>query len=231
MRDPSFWNTLIYRSDQVEISNYKMVNCRPTTTVYNNTDGVNFDESTNGRLYNAFLYTGDDSIATKNEYDDGTVNTDNIVHEKVVCYSNSVGCKIGTKTMGQTMNDVVFRDIDVVKAGRALNIDAYDTAVVSNTVFEDIRIEAADSLLIALEETNPPDWREAANQSIIRNTTFRNISSEVNKTIDLHGRSAEWGIEGVHFENFTISGNAITSSTDPDAQFSINQYATDITFE
>lgn len=231
VRDPSFWNTLIYRSDQVEVLNYKMVNCRPTTTTYNNTDGVNFDESTNGRLYNAFLYTGDDSIATKNEYDDGTVNIDNIVHEKVVCYSNSVGCKIGTKTMGQTMNGVVFRDIDIVKAGRALNIDAYDTAIVSDTLFEDIRIEAADSLLIALEETMPPDWREAANESIIRNTTFRNISAEVSKPIDLHGRSNEFGIDGVHFENFTINGNPITSSNDSDAQFSVNQYVTDLTFE
>ena len=31
VRDPSFWNTLIYRSDQVMFQNYKMINCRPTT--------------------------------------------------------------------------------------------------------------------------------------------------------------------------------------------------------
>ena len=85
VRDPSFWNTLIYRSDLVTIQNYKMINCRPTTTTYNNTDGVNFDESTNGKLSNAFLYTGDDSLATKNEEPSGTINTKNIIHEKVVC--------------------------------------------------------------------------------------------------------------------------------------------------
>ncbi len=130
VRDPSFWNTLVYRSDMVTIQNYKMINCRPTTTTYNNTDGVDFDESTNGTLSNAFLYTGDDSMATKNEMPDGTINTNNILHEKIVCYSNSVCCKIGTKTMGQTIDAVTFRDIDVVKAGRALNVDAYDTAVV-----------------------------------------------------------------------------------------------------
>ena len=78
VRDPSFWNTLIYRSDLVTIQNYKMINCRPTTTTYNNTDGVNFDESTNGKLSNAFLYTGDDNMATKNEEPSGTVNTKNI---------------------------------------------------------------------------------------------------------------------------------------------------------
>jgi hypothetical protein len=231
VRDPSFWNTLIYRSDMVTLQNYKMINCRPTTTVYNNTDGVNFDESTNGKLYNAFLYTGDDSMATKNEEPSGTVNTKNILHEKVVCYSNSVGCKVGTKTMGQSMDGVVFRDIDVVKAGRALNIDAYDTAIVQNTRFEDIRIEAADSSMIALSQDEPPDWREAANTSIIKDTYFINISSEVKKPINLHGRSASVNVTGVHFSNLSVAGKLITGQADANATFSINAYVSNIMFE
>jgi hypothetical protein len=231
VRDPSFWNTLIYRSDLVTIQNYKMINCRPTTTTYNNTDGVNFDESTNGKLYNAFLYTGDDSIATKNEESSGTVNTKNIVHEKVVCYSNSVGCKIGTKTMGQSMDGVVFRDIDIVKAGRALNIDAYDTALVQNTKFEDIRIEAADSSIISLELNDPPDWRTAANTSIIKDTYFTNISADVKKPVILHGKSSTVNVTGVYFKNFTVAGKPVTSQTDTDASWDINSYVSGITFQ
>ena len=231
VRDPSFWNTLIYRSDGVTIQNYKMINCRPTTTTYNNTDGVNFDESTNGRLYNAFLYTGDDSMAVKNEEPSGTVNIADITHEKIVCYSNSVCCKIGTKTMGQTMSNVTFKDIDVVKAGRALNIDAYDTAVVQNTRFENVRIEAADLSMIALEEADPPDWREAANQSIIKDTYFTNITSDTQNVINLHGRSAMYNITGVHFENVVVRGQPLTSQTDPDAAWSMNSFVSNITFE
>jgi polygalacturonase len=231
VRDPSFWNTLIYRSDLVTVQNYKMINCRPTTTTYNNTDGVNFDESTNGKLSNAFLYTGDDSMATKNEEASGTVNTKNIVHEKVVAYSNSVGCKVGTKTMGQSIDGVVFRDIDVVKAGRALNIDAYDTALVQNTRFEDIRIEAADSSMIALSQDEPPDWRDAANTSVIKDTYFINVSSEVKKPINLHGRSATVNQDGVHFKNLSVAGKTITSQSDPNATWSINSFVTNIVFE
>jgi polygalacturonase len=230
VRDPSFWNTLIYRSELVTISNYKMINCRPTTTTYNNTDGVNFDESTNGKLSNAFLYTGDDSMATKNEEPSGTVNTKNILHEKVVCYSNSVGCKVGTKTMGQSIDGVVFRDIDVVKAGRALNIDAYDTAVVQNTKFENIRIEAADSSMIDLSLDMPPDWRDAANTSIIKDTYFTNVSSDVKKPITLHGKSSSVNVVGVHFSNLTVQGNAVTTQTDADASWSINSFVSGITF-
>jgi 3D (Asp-Asp-Asp) domain-containing protein len=230
VRDSSYWNTLIYRSDLVTIQNYKMINCRPNAN-WNNTDGVDFDESTNGKLYNAFLYTGDDSMATKNEEASGTVNTKNILHEKVVCYSNSVGCKVGTKTMGQSMDGIVWRDIDVVKAGRALTIEGYDSAVVQNTTFEDIRVEAADVFIkLALDE--PPDWRDAANQSVYKDTYFTNVSSDSNRSIVLHGRSGTSGtINGVHFKNLTIQGKAVTSQTDSDASWNIANGVTNITFE
>jgi hypothetical protein len=230
-RDPSYWNTLIYRSDSVTIQNYKVINCRPTTTTYNQTDGVDFDESTNSKLYNAFLYTGDDGMATKNEEASGTINTKNITHEHVVVYNNSVGCKIGTKSMGQSMDGVVFKDVDVVKAGRAMTIEGYDTAVVQNTTFEDIRVEAADSMLINLASDQPPDWRTAANTSVYKDTYFTNISSDVKKVISLHGASSSVNITGVHFKNLTIQGKAITSQTDSDASWSINSYVSGITFE
>jgi hypothetical protein len=230
VRDPSFWGTLIYRSDMVTIQNFKAIHCRPTTTTYNNTDGVNFDESTNGLLSNAFLYTGDDSMATKNEEPSGTINTKNIVHEKIVCYSNSVCAKVGTKTMGTSIDGVTFRDIDVVKAGRALNIDAYDTAVVQNTRYENIRIEAADSSMIDLSSDMPPTWRTAANTSIIKDTYFTDIASNVKQPIVLHGKSAAVNIAGVHFTNLTVQGKAVTTQTDTDATWNINSYVSSITF-
>ena len=67
------------------------------------TAGVDFDESTNGLLSNAFLYTGDDGMAPKNEDPSGTINSKNLTHQHIVVYNNSVGCKIGTKSMGQSM--------------------------------------------------------------------------------------------------------------------------------
>lgn len=232
-RDPSYWNTLVYRSDQVTIQNYKVINCRPTTgsTVYNQTDGVDFDESTNGLLSNGFLYTGDDGMAPKNEEASGTIDTKNITYQHVVVYNNSVACKIGTKSMGQTMDGVTFKDIDVVKAGRAMTIEAYDTAVVSNTTFEDIRVEAADSMLINLALDMPPTWRTAADTGVYKDTYFTNVSSDVNKVISMHGKSSSVDITGVHFKNFTVQGKAITSQTDSDATWDINSFVSGITFE
>ena len=231
-RDPSYWNTLVYRSDQVTIQNYKVVNCRPSAVGgYNQTDGVDFDESTNGLLSNAFLYTGDDGMAPKNEDPSGTINSKNLTHQHIVVYNNSVGCKIGTKSMGQSMDTITFDDVDVVRAGRAMTIEAYDTAVVSNVTFSNIRVEAADSMLINLALDVPPTWRTAANTGVYKDIYFTNVSSDVKKVISLHGKSSTVNITGVHFKNFTVQGNAITSQTDADASWDINQFVSGITFQ
>ena len=226
VRDSSYWDTLIYRSDKVTLLNYKVINCRPTTTTYNNTDGVDFDESTNGILSNAFLYTGDDAMATKNEEASGTVNTKNITHQHVVLYNNSAGCKIGTKTMGQSMDTIVFKDIDVVKAGRGLVIDGADTAVVQNTTFEDIRIESVDSTLVDVQNNNLPSWRTAAGTTLIKETFFTNVAADVSKSVNLHGASSSVTVTGVHFKNFTEQGKAITQSN-----LSTNSFVSGITFQ
>jgi polygalacturonase len=230
VRDPVFWNTLIYKSDQVTIKNYKVINRRPTTTTYNQTDGVDFDASTNGNLYNAFLYTGDDNMATKTEQEGG-IDTKNIVHEKVVAYSNSAACKIGTKTFGKTMDGVVFKDIDIVKAGRGLVIDANDTAVIQNTKYEDIRVEAVDSNLVDIEEDRAPTWRTAPNTATAKDTYFTNVSSDVKQLINIHGKSSSVNVNGVHFSGFSVQGNVLKSQTDSHATWDINQYVTGITFE
>jgi polygalacturonase len=232
-RNSSYWNTLPYRSDSVTIRNYKVINCRPTSTDYNNTDGVDFDECTNSSLYNALLYCGDDPMAVKNEFQTwngkATMNTRNIHHEKIVTYSNSASCKIGTKTMGQSMSNVTFKDIDIIKAGRALVIDAIDNAVIENIRFEDIRIEAT-GVLIDIQNTSKPSWRTTANQCIVKNTYITNVASDAKSNINLQGISSQYNINGINFSNFTVQGNAITSKTDSDAKWSINSNVTNITF-
>jgi hypothetical protein len=230
VRDSVFWNTLVYTSDQITLQNYKVINRRPITTTYNQTDGVDFDASTNCTLSNAFLYTGDDNMSPKAEQEGG-IDTKNITFQHVVTYSNSGACKVGTKTFGTTMSGLVFKDIDIVKAGRAFAMDANDTAVVQNTTFQDVRIEAADSNLIDIEEDMAPTWRTAPNTSTVKDVYFTNISSNVKQLINIHGKSSTVNVNGVHFDNFTVQGKKLTSQTDSAASWNINQYVSNITFQ
>ena len=234
VRDPVFWNTLAYMSSQVTIQNYKVINRRPTSTTYNQTDGIDIDASNNCTVFNTFVYSGDDNLSPKTEQE-ANMNSSNITYQKSVLYSNSGACKIGTKTFGTTSNPtmtgIVFKDIDIVKAGRALVIDANDTALISGTTFENIRVEAADSMLIDIEEDQAPTWRTAPNTSIAKDTYFTNVSSSVKQTIQLHGLNSTVNVNGVHFSGFTVQGNAVTSKTDTDASWDINQYVSNITFQ
>jgi len=230
VRDPVFWNTLAFDSDQVTLQNYKVINRRPTTTTYNQTDGVDFDCSTNSKLSGAFIYSGDDSMSPKRE-EEGTLDTSAITYEKVVAYSNSAATKIGTKTFGKTIDGVLFKDIDIVKAGRAMVIDANDTALIQNTTWENIRIEIADSNLIDIEEDRAPDWRTAPNTSTVKDAYFKTIAADTKQLINIHGKSSSVNVNGVHFSAFTVGGNPLTSQSDSDATWNINQYVSNITFQ
>jgi len=110
-------------------------------------------------------------------------------------------------------------------------IDANDTAVIQNTKFEDFRVEAVDSNLIDIEEDRAPDWRPAPNTSTVRDVYFTNIASDVKQVINIHGKSSTVNVSGVHFSGFTVQGKAVTSQTDADASWNINQYVSSFTFQ
>ena len=60
--------------------------------------------------------------------------------------------------------------------------------------------------MIDLSSDMPPDWRTAANTSVIKDTYFTDIASNVKQPIVLHGKSATVNIAGVHFTNLTVQG-------------------------
>ena len=255
-RNSPFWNTIVYRSDQINISNYKVINNRLDDD-YNETDGVDFDNSTNSTLKNAFLYTGDDCMAVKSDDVQDGVNissirdptpegseymaVDNISHEQIVCFSGSAACKVGTKTFGETMNNITFKDIDVITANRAMVIDAGDTASISNTTFEDIRIDDITGRLVDFNmDPGNVTWRVVVGTCTVTDTRIINVSSDKNASCRIMGNIHDWDeedpyygeeyyINGVTFENFTVEGQLITSLDDGVA-FDTNEYATDITF-
>jgi hypothetical protein len=245
--DSSFWNTIIYRSDAVSISNFKVINNR-LSSGWNETDGVDFDNATNGTLYNAFLYTGDDSMAVKSDDipDDyipppipdypadpttgAYISTFNIVHEKVVCYSNSAACKIGTKTMGQTMSQITFRDIDVVKCGRGLVIDNMDTATVSDITFEDARFEyhgAFTAVYFIIQKGT--DWRVSEGTGLIEDIQVTNAMYNdfpFAPEMLMWGRydtdtETEYAINNVTFTDLYVNGAKVISEDDPNVNFRI----------
>lgn len=246
-RDSAFWNTLVYRSRDITVRNYKVINNR-LEGAWNETDGVDFDNSSSSRLENAFIYAGDDCMAVKSDDipDDSSISgladpstgpymdVDDIVHERVVCVSSSAGCKIGTKTFGEGIRGVTFRDVDIVASGRALVIEAVDTANVTGTVFEDIRIEHVNDRVIDFNlDADTIFWRPWAGTASITNTHVTNVSSDVVAQSRLLGRSASEGdyfVEDVSITNLSIAGAVIASLEDPNANVEVGVNVLGVTF-
>jgi hypothetical protein len=86
-------------------------------------------------------------------------------------------------------------------------------------------------MLINLALDVPPTWRTAADTGVYKDTYFTNVSSSVKQVISLHGKSSTVNIAGVHFKNLSVQGKTITSQTDSNASWDINQYVSGITFQ
>jgi len=254
-RDSGFWNTMVYRSANIHISNYKVINNR-LDDEWNETDGVDFNNCTNSSLTNAFLYTGDDCMAVKSDdIQDGLevsglndpttgpyISVDNIAHEKIVCFSGSSGCKVGTKTFGESMSNISFRDVDLVSVNRGLVIDAVDTALISDTVFEDIRIENVTGRIVDFNmDAESITWRVSFGTASVLGASITNVSSANDAECRIHGNLHDWNpedpyygneylIDGVTFSNFSVGGNVITSVDDPNVRFNVNEHTANITF-
>ena len=140
LRDPVFWNTRIFRSREVRMENIKVLNDRPERD-WTNTDGIVFDSSSHCSLRNAVIYGGDDNCVVKGRDRRLEYDTEDILYDGVLTVTNSSGVKIGTETFVHRINEVVFRNIDIVSAQRSIVIDAKDGSQISNVRFENIVIE------------------------------------------------------------------------------------------
>jgi hypothetical protein len=73
--------------------------------------------------------------------------------------------------------------------------------------------------------------RQTGLLSFVVGVALLGVNSDVEKVISLHGKSSTVNITGVHFNNVTVQGKAITSQTDSDASWDINRFVSGITFQ
>ena len=216
--DPCFWNARVYRSENVHLKNIKILNNRPEEN-WINTDGVDFDSSINCSLVNAILHCGDDNLVVKGLDHERKFNTENILFEKVITLSNSAATKIGTETCVEYFKNIIFKDIDIVKCKRALVINAYDSAMIKNIVFENINIESFhhtgfESPRIIDFEITDNSWRPCTGNCIIDNVKINNINIYCNiQDVDsqILGKSEKYSAKNISIKNIFLNKKRITN--------------------
>lgn len=235
LRDPTFWNTRVYRSERFHMKNLKILNNRPYKN-WTNTDGVDFDSSVDCSLVNAVIHAGDDNVVVKGLDSERVFATERILFDNILTVSNSAAAKIGTETCVEYFRDVTFKNIDVVKCKRGMVINGFDSARIENVRFENITIEGFDfngaeaPRLVDFEITDN-SWRECTGNCAIDGVEISNV----NVLTNLNGVESQiFGKDGVHNINNVIIrdcrvlGRSISSSVD--INLSVNPFVKKIFF-
>lgn len=199
------------------------------TTLYNvkllsnqsfeNTDGAD-PWNCKHILYDRVLIHGrDDNIAIKGFSD--TIVEDIVVRNSI--FSSVESCnKVGTESLNQGFRNITFENNDLIYSGWGFSIFVWDSAVVENVWFRNLR----------LERLKPSPWRGQGNIFVfdlddrnrdgkggqIKNIRVQNVSAEqdgikdnpyLRVGDDLNDAAV---ITNISFENFYIAGRLIENS-------------------
>ena len=219
LRDASVWTLPVKNSENVDISNVKILGYRA------NSDGVDICNSRNVTVHGCFIRTLDDLIVIKTTHGGGP--TENIhaygnVLWNEVAHAVSVGAEIVEDITG-----VLFEDNDIIHdKGREWSMRVYhcDQALVSNVVFRNLRIEESRNFISLW--INKAVWSSSAERGHIRGVLFQNIeaSGVMNPAVQFLGYDATHRIENVVLDNVVVNGHRITAE-----DVKTNEFVNDIT--
>jgi hypothetical protein len=225
MIEPSSWMIVLGRSEHITVRDVKQLGSISTS------DGVDIVGSRHIRVEDSFLRNGDDCIAIKS-FDMGRYEravsmdlTRDVEDVEVrgcimLVFLGGKAFEIGHELTTNSINNIRFIDCDVLGAhghSSIFGISNADGAVVSNVLYENIRVEHFYSKLIDIRVIESRFGRDER-RGQIRNVTFRNIDVTVSRynpgySISLIGGLDEnHTVENVLFENFRLNGVKVTNA-------------------
>lgn len=211
------WSCPIAGSSQVVLDGTNIINDDHCD------DGIDIVGSKEVTVRNGLIATNDDCIAIK-AVNYGILRTDarttvrNIAVEQCILRNGPAGnvLEIGFETQTDSISDIQFRNLDVIGAhgyNGVFTIHNGDRAVITNILYENIRVEHYFNLLIDFRILNSR-WSVDQKRGHIRKITFRNISlcqDSFNTPSLIGGCSADHRVSDVLFENVTRNGQPVHS--------------------
>lgn len=141
VRDASTWTMHMYGCNNCIVDNIKLIGMWRY-----NSDGCDFTNSTNCILRNSFLRNYDDCVVVKGLFPNTHLNVQNIFVENCVTWCDwGRNFEIGAETSADTFDMITFRNCDIIHITHIpLDVQHGDRAVMTNVLFDDIRIEYDD---------------------------------------------------------------------------------------
>ena len=234
------WNFNSYMSEDVHISNVKIISARQ------NGDGFTFQSCRNHTVRDSFARTWDDTLVIKNY----SGPTRDILFENIQIWTDlAQSMEIGYETnkglhLNPVIEDVTFRDITVLYNNHkpVISIHNSDNAIIRNITYQNIMVENAymrgdhgvNDELIELHMLKSGWSAERIEYGSISDilidglTVIRTLDGRVPKSRIL-GHNEEHTVENVTIRNVTILGERITSLDG--LRMEVNEFTSNIVVE
>lgn len=240
--DNNSWNLRLHACRHVTVENVKILSHEVWS------DGIDVVGGEYVLLRHLFIKNEDDCVCIKSSFSQaGNFEGFDVRHvlvEDCVLWNGPRGnsLEIGYETNNSTVEDVIFRDVDVIhretqesKFHRSIiSIHNAGNAVIRNITYENIYAEHTDENFVQIAHMHQPSW--GVGHGVIENITVRNLTlagGELRPSlISAHAPDGTLCVtRNVTFENLTVHGRVIRSTEDAEAAgFTVTPDAENIRF-
>ena len=136
-RDSYSWNVHLISCDNVIIDNVKVL----SSMSHSNGDGLDLDGCVNVLVKDCFLYCYDDAISPKATSASGRTPQNFTVRNCVLWSQMATGIRLGSETHAPAFRNMVFENIDFLRANTMIRVFNFDGADIHDIVFRNLWIE------------------------------------------------------------------------------------------
>jgi hypothetical protein len=228
VRNGRGWTNTLINCREVEYLNVKVLGFGPSS------DGINPAGSQGVRITNSFMRCTDDCVAIKAPDYNHPVQDIYVANNIMIGFAYADGVTIGFETNAEFVRNVVVRDCDILLARGGSRVDGHSgfsiicdgPAVISNIVFENIRVEQSEIKLFELNITDGTLYGDDP-PGHIRDVTIRNVEWFHEGPIVLKGFDENHRVQNVLFENCKVAGKPLKKLQNK--IFQVNSYVDNVT--
>jgi polygalacturonase len=214
LRRAAGWNTHIFHSSDVTVRNIKSFS--------NWSDGMDVDNSSNVSIEDVLISSQDDAFVIKSTGFAGHAKQVSDIHlDRAVLWTEKSCVKIGTETLADRMERVLFENVTIAGARGALVIYLRDGAVVKDVTYRNVVINNAQRAV---------EWEIVKRKGVgrIEDVILQRIRVDQAIHSTLAGYDQSHMISNVSIRDFMVAGKLAT--TPEQARFRMNDHVKQLHF-
>lgn len=215
IRNSVSWTNTLVNCRDVEYRNVKVLGFGPSS------DGINPAGSQRVKITDSFMRCSDDCIAIKAPDASHPIKDIRVENNIMIGFAYADGVTIGFETNAEFVKDVTVKNCDILMARGGSRVDGHSgfsiicdgPALISNILFEDIRVEQAEIKLFELHITDGTKYGEGP-AGRIQDVTIKNVNWMHEGPIVIFGYDENHKVENVVFENCNVAGQPLSQVKD-----------------